>query len=93
MHLLQVGSWTTLPDDLSRIALPADAGEIDVDEPLFGGDATVDSLASLEIIAALEIEFGIDISDDELRIELFDSIRSLADCVQRHRRRPATTAR
>ena len=27
---------------------------IDVDEPLFGGDVTVDFMGSLEIIAALE---------------------------------------
>jgi acyl carrier protein len=32
----------------------------------------------LEIVAAVEREYGFRISDDDLRIELFDSIRSLA---------------
>ena len=49
-------------------------GLIDEDEPLFGGDATVDSIGSLEIIAALEREYDFHIPDDDLRVELFDSV-------------------
>lgn len=69
---------------VDALGLAVEARALDPDEPLFGGDATVDSLGSLEIVAALEREFEIQIDDDELRIELFDSVRSLAACVRRH---------
>ncbi len=55
--------------------------QVDIDEPLFGGDATVDSMGSLEIIAALEREYDFRVPDDDLRVELFDSIRTLAHYV------------
>ena len=61
---------------------------IDPDEPLFGGDATVDSLGSLEILAAIEAEYGFRVPDDELRVELFESVRSLARTVVRRRAAP-----
>jgi acyl carrier protein len=66
---------------ITALQLPVVAVVIDFDEPLFGGDATVDSMGSLEIVAALEREFDFRIPDDDLRVELFDSIRSLADYV------------
>lgn len=66
---------------VEALQLPVEPEQIDMDEPLFGGDATVDSMGSLEIIAALEREYDFRILDDDLRIELFDSIRSLADYV------------
>lgn len=56
--------------------------EIDPDEPLFGGDATVDSMGSLELVAAIEREYGLRVPDDDLRVELFDSVRTLADYVR-----------
>jgi len=67
---------------VSALELPIGPRDIDPDEPLFGGDATVDSIGSLEIVAALEAEFGFCIPDDDLRVELFDSVRSLADYVR-----------
>ncbi len=63
---------------VESLQLQIEPDQIDVDEPLFGGDATVDSMGSLEIIAALEGEYGFRVPDDDLRVELFDSIRSLA---------------
>lgn len=63
---------------IEALQLPVEPEQIDVDEPLFGGDATVDSMGSLEIIAALEREYDFHFPDDDLRVELFDSIRSLA---------------
>ncbi|HIC68159.1 MAG TPA: acyl carrier protein [Candidatus Latescibacteria bacterium] len=51
------------------------------DEALFG-DGLADSIATLEIIFAIEAEFGIDVDDDDLRVELFASVRSLVDYVE-----------
>jgi acyl carrier protein len=66
---------------ITALQLQVAAAVLDVDEPLFGGDATVDSMGSLEIVAALEREFDFRMPDDDLRVELFGSIRSLADYV------------
>jgi acyl carrier protein len=76
---------------VESLQLQIEPDQIDVDEPLFGGDATVDSMGSLEIIAALEGEYGFRVPDDDLRVELFDSIRSLAAYVMQ-RRETATAA-
>ena len=52
--------------------------EIPDDEALFEGGMNIDSIATLEIVAAIEEEFGITVEDDELTFELFDSVTSLA---------------
>lgn len=63
---------------VESLQLQVEPDQIDPDEPLFGGDATVDSMGSLEIIAAIEREYDFSIPDDDLRVELFDSVRTLA---------------
>lgn len=63
---------------VAALELPVSPEAIGADEPLFGGDATVDSMGSLEIVAAIEREFALRIPDDDLRVELFDSVRTLA---------------
>ena len=55
--------------------------EIPDDESLFGGGMGLDSTATLEIIFAVEEEFGFEVDDDELRVELFDSVRTIAEYV------------
>ena len=53
------------------------------DEALFGDTGVaIDSIATLQIIFAIEAEFGIDVDDDDLRVELFASVRSLVDYVE-----------
>ena len=52
------------------------------DEALFGDELAIDSIATLETIFAIEAEFGIDVDDDDLRVELFVSVRSLVDYVE-----------
>jgi len=52
--------------------------EIPDDETLFGDGLASDSIVLLEIIAALEEEFDFEIEDDDLRVELFSSVDSIA---------------
>ena len=57
-------------------------------KPLADDDSLVkskllDSLAMLSLIAFLEEAFEIDVSDDEVEPEVFDSINSLTDYVLR----------
>ena len=56
--------------------------EISDDESLFGGGMGLDSTATLEIIFAVEEAFDIEVDDEELRIELFDSVRTLTQYVE-----------
>lgn len=61
---------------VQSLKLDIDPGEIDDDESLFEG-VGADSIAALEIVFALEEEFGIEVDDEDLRVELFDSVRAM----------------
>ena len=37
---------------------------------------------ALELVAAIEEAFGIEVTDDELRVELFESLRDLVEYVE-----------
>ena len=52
------------------------------DEPLFGEGLDADSIAALEIVFALEEEFGFEVGDEDLRVDLFDSVRTLASYIE-----------
>jgi acyl carrier protein len=77
---------------VQTLQLAVDPEEIGADEPLFGGDSAVDSIGSLELVAAIEAEYGIRIPDEDLRVELFDSVRTLARYVCRRAPGPAAAA-
>ena len=66
---------------IESLALPVTADEIADDEVLFGGGMALDSIASLEIIAAIEREFGLEVADEDLTAELFDSVATLTEYV------------
>ncbi len=48
------------------------------DEPLFGDGLGLDSVDALELVVALEREYGIRIRSDEIDPEVFASVASLA---------------
>lgn len=58
---------------------PEELGE---DEVLYGSGLGADSVATLEVVFALEAEFGIEVEDEELRVELFATVQSLVDYVE-----------
>ena len=64
------------------LGLQIEPADIEDDEMLFGGGLGLDSMATLEIVAGLEENFGIEVTDEELRVELFDSVKTLADYVR-----------
>ena len=51
--------------------------EIPDDETIFGNGTEIDSIATLEIIVAIEEEFGITVEDVELTADLFASVATL----------------
>jgi acyl carrier protein len=55
------------------------------DHDLLLENGIIDSLGVLDIVAFLEAEFGLSIADDELELEDFASIETLAAFVERKR--------
>lgn len=70
---------TLLADTLG---LP-DERSLRLDTPLFGAIPELDSLAVLDLLAGLETEFGIVIDDHEFGGDIFDTVGSLVDFVDR----------
>ena len=68
---------------VQALRLDIDPGELSEDEPLFGDGYGIDSIAALEIVAAMEQEFSLVVSDEDLVVELFESVRSLAGYIQK----------
>ena len=56
------------------LQIDIDPEDIADDEPLFGDGLDADSMLSLELISAIEEAFGIEATDDELRVELFEYV-------------------
>ena len=69
---------------VQALELDIDPDEIDDDEPLFGEGLGTDSIASLKIVFALEEEFGFEVDDEDLQVELFDSVRTLSQYIAEH---------
>ena len=67
---------------IRTLSLEVDADEIDDEDELFGGGLGINSMATIEIIVGLKEEFGIEVPDEDLRVELFDSVQTMADYVR-----------
>ena len=55
---------------------------IEDDSPLFGEGLGLDSVDALELVVALEKEFGIKIKSQELGREVFSSVASLSEFIE-----------
>ncbi len=55
---------------------------IEDDAPLFGEGLGLDSVDALELVVALEKEFGIKIKSQELGREVFSSVSSLSQFIE-----------
>ena len=61
------------------------ADTLEASTPLFGSMPEFDSLAVVELAASLEEEFGFEIDDEDFTGEVFETVGSLAQFVQRNR--------
>ncbi|MDT0142238.1 phosphopantetheine-binding protein [Microbacterium sp. PRC9] len=61
------------------------ADALDADTALFGSMPELDSLALLELATSLEDEFGFVIDDEDFTEEVFATVGSLAEFVERKR--------
>ncbi len=60
------------------LALEITPDELPDDEILWGDAGLLDSISGLRLISALEHTFKLEIGDDELTLELFASVDSIA---------------
>jgi acyl carrier protein len=67
---------------VDRLSLDVRAKDIGNEDQLFGGGLGLNSMATIEIIVGIEEEFGIQVADEDLRVELFDSVQAMADYVR-----------
>jgi len=59
--------------------------DIDPDVPLLVGGLKLDSLAIVELITLSEDNFGIQFGEEDLNMETFANLRSLAQVIVAHR--------
>jgi len=59
------------------------AGALNASSGLLGSLPEFDSMAVVNVLAALEDEFGISVNDDELSADVFATVGSLAEFVAR----------
>ena len=57
------------------------ADELTADSLIVGAIPEFDSVAAVSIITAIEEELGVDVDDDEITGEIFETVGSLADFV------------
>lgn len=64
---------------IERLMLPLEPDEIAEDSPLFGSGVGLDSVDALEIVVAVESEFGVAITDEDM--QAFRSINTVVDFI------------
>ncbi len=64
---------------VNRLKLDVDPASIDNTQPLFGEGLGLDSIDALELVLALEQEFGVRIEDEEVALEAMSSVDGLAE--------------
>ena len=61
-------------------------GEIETDAPLFGEGLGLDSIDALQLVVAMEKEFGVVVPDAATGSTVFVSVRSMAEYITEHRK-------
>ena len=70
---------------VENLMLKMTAGEIADDQPLFGpGSLGLDSVDALQLVVALDKNFGLKVPDPAAAKEILQSINTIAAAVQRH---------
>ena len=82
---MDVTSSTTLDDVRALLAevlgIEDRAASLDASTPLLGSLPELDSMAVVELVAAIEQRFGVEIDDDEITGDVFETLGSLAEFV------------
>ncbi|MSN24243.1 MAG: acyl carrier protein [Geobacter sp.] len=60
--------------------------EIETDAPLFGEGLGLDSIDALQLVVAMEKEFGVVVPDAATGSKVFASVRSMADYISENKK-------
>lgn len=74
---------------INRLSLQLEPEEIAEDSPLFGSGLGLDSIDALEVAIAIETEFGVAITEEDL--QAFRSINTVLDLIQERKERTNMT--
>jgi acyl carrier protein len=70
---------------VENLMLKVDASEIGDDQPLFGPDSLgLDSVDALQVVVALEKNYGLKFSDAEVARKAMQNVNTIARSVQEH---------
>lgn len=61
--------------------------DIDTDAPLFVDGLGLDSIDALELVILLEREYGIRLEDPKANKEIFKSVRTMAEYIDKNRQK------
>ena len=84
----------TLKSELKRLIIDTlrledvEPDSIKDEEPLFGEGLGLDSIDALELVVAIEKNYGVLIEDEEVGVEAFASIEALAEFVINKKSKP-----
>ncbi len=74
---------------IENLMLPVNPDEIQDDQPLFGpGSMGLDSVDALQLVVALDKNYGLKISDPEAAKGILQNVNTIAAAVQKHQSRP-----
>ena len=59
--------------------------DIGDDDPLVGGDLGIDSVDVLEMVMMIEKDYGVRIDNREMGVQVFSTIKTLAEHIAAHR--------
>jgi len=75
---------------VENLMLPYPAEEIGDDTPLFSPEGMgLDSVDALQLVVALDKNFGLKISDTEVARKILHNVNSMVDAVQKHQQSAA----
>jgi acyl carrier protein len=60
--------------------------EIETDAPLFGEGLGLDSIDALQLVVAMEKDFGVVVPDAATGTKVFQSVRTMADHIEANRK-------
>ena len=66
---------------IDRLNVPFEAAQIDLDAPLFGTGLGLDSVDAVELVVALETEFGLEIAEGSVGPWAFRTVHTLVEFV------------
>jgi acyl carrier protein len=74
---------------VENLMLKISAAEIGDDQPLFGpGSLGLDSVDALQLVVALDKNYGLKLSDTEVARKTMQSVNTIATAVQKHQSPP-----